>query len=358
MSKKGEKSVPVSVCLISLGCPKNTVDSERMLAVIAEAGFFITAEPELAEVVVINTCGFIESACREAFEHINSAIGLKSRGIIKKVIVCGCLSERLGGTLLTRSPGIDAVVGLGHRDEIADIIRCSLSSNEPAAYLGGFGGSAGDDRKRLITGPHHRAYLRISEGCDHGCSFCTIPAIRGRFCSKPEQLVISEASELADSGVVELNIIAQDTAAYGNDLKLKNGLAGLLHKLSQIDRISWIRLMYLYPSGITQRLIEVVAESEKVVHYLDVPVQHISDPVLRAMGRPEKGSSICRLIERLRSRLPDVVLRTTVMVGFPGETESRFRAAGFRPLGPFQCAGLFRIFSRVRHSRCGNAPSD
>jgi len=334
---------PVTVGFVALGCPKSIVDSERMLAEIAQAGFLITAEPDSADVVVINTCAFIAPAKAEALEAIKRAVDRKRSGTVMKVIVAGCLCERLGTELFSRADGIDAVVGLGRRDAIARIIKKTIHSKKPAAYLDQLPEAISNDRGRLLITPQHWAYLRISEGCNHPCSFCTVPAIRGPFRSKPQKLILAEAAELVRAGVVELNIIAQDTTSYGRDLKIKNGLTKLVAKLEKIAGPAWIRLMYLYPAGITDRLIETIAKSRKIVHYLDIPIQHINDKILKAMRRADTRERICRLIEKLRKIIPDIVLRTTVIVGFPGETDRQYNEllefikwAGFDALGCFK----------------------
>jgi len=344
MAKKQQKNVTVG--FISLGCPKNTVDSEKMLAEIVQAGFLITAEPDNADVVVINTCGFIEPAKVEALEAIRHAVDCKLKGSVKKVIVAGCLSQRLGRQLFSQASGIDAIVGLGQRDNIAGIIRKTILARQPhqrRAYLGHWPGQCSDDRGRLLITGRHWAYLRISEGCNHRCCFCTIPAIKGPFRSKPQELVLAEAAELVSAGAVDLNIIAQDTTYYARDLKIKNGLAKILNELEKIAGLTWIRLMYLWPAGIDERLIETIAKSKKVVHYLDIPIQHVSNKILKAMRRPDTKDRLQKLIEKLRSSLPDIILRTTLIVGFPGETEQQFaelldfvRWAKFDALGCFQ----------------------
>ncbi|NQT01653.1 MAG: 30S ribosomal protein S12 methylthiotransferase RimO [Planctomycetes bacterium] len=344
MQRKKRKKVTVG--FISLGCPKNSVDSERMLAEIAQAGFVITAEPDTADVVVINTCGFIAPAKAESLEAIRHAVEHKLSGAIKKVIVAGCLPEREGQQLFNQVDGIDAVVGLGQRDNIAGIIKKTLSHRHPAAYLEQSAQTIPDDRTRLLITPSHWAYLRISEGCNHRCSFCTIPAIRGRFRSKPPELVLSEAGELVSAGVVELNIIAQDSTSYGRDLKIKNSLAGLISELEKITGLSWIRLMYLYPTEIDDKLIETIAESEKIVHYLDIPIQHVNNKILKAMRRPDSKDQLKRLIEKLRGAMPDIVLRTTVIVGFPGESDQQFvELLDFIKWAQFDALGSFKFYA-------------
>ena len=340
-----KKLKPITVGLVALGCPKNVIDSERMLAEIAEAGLLITAEPNKADVVVVNTCGFIAPAEAESLEAIKHAVDCKLSGNVKKVIVAGCLCERLGPELLKKANGIDAVIGLGQRDNIAKIIKNIFSSGRNNTYLDSSPHTISDDRARLLITPGHWAYLRISEGCNHRCSFCTIPAIRGRFRSKPTELVLAEAEELVSAGVVELNVIAQDSTYYGRDLKIQNGLADLLRDIEGFDALAWIRLMYLYPAGIDNTLIETIAKSEKIVHYLDVPIQHINNKILKAMRRPDTKDRLQRLIENLRSAMPDIVLRTTLIVGFPGETDRQFdEMVDFVKWAEFDALGCFKFY--------------
>jgi ribosomal protein S12 methylthiotransferase len=321
-----------------------------MLAEIAKAGFLITTEPDpsnvwRADVVVVNTCGFIAPAKAEALEAIKHAIACKHAGSVKKVIVAGCLPQRLGTELFKEANGIDAIVGLGQRDAIVRIIKKTISSKEPASFMGHLPDEISDDRTRLLITPRHWAYLRISEGCDHRCSFCTVPAIRGPFISKPKKLILDEAAELVSAGAVELNIIAQDTTNYGRDLKTKNGLADLAKELEKITGLSWIRLMYLYPAGITDRLIETIVESKKIVHYLDIPIQHINDKILKDMRRPDTKEHICSLIEKLRTNIPDAVLRTTLIVGFPWETDRQFNELlDFVKSVKFDALGAFKYY--------------
>ncbi len=334
-----------TIGFISLGCPKNTVDSERMLAQIAQSGFAITAEIESADIVIVNTCGFIAPAKDEAIDTINEALGWKKAKSVKKVIVTGCLAQRMGDDLLKKCPGIDAIVGLGQRDDIAAILEETLKKKKPKTYLEHHDNFISDDRVRMLTTEGHWAYLRISEGCDHGCSFCTIPAIRGRFRSKQPRMIIEEARELADCGVTELNIIAQDTTSYGRDIGLKDGLANLLTDLHRAANVNWIRLMYLYPFGITDALIETIASSKRIVNYLDMPIQHINDEILQKMRRPENKRMIKKLIEKLRCSIPDIVLRTTVIVGFPGETDDQFKELlHFIEDMQFDALGCFRYY--------------
>lgn len=325
---------PVTVGFVALGCPKNIVDSEKMLALIAQAGFVIDYDADNADVVVINTCGFIQPAVDEATEAITRALTRKRKGKVKKVVIAGCLPERMKEKLLEKFPRADAVVCLGARDNIADVIKNLLSGSaekfyaSPADWLS----STQKDTGRLLINSAHWAYLRISEGCDMNCSFCTIPAIKGKFRSKPLNEIIAEANQLADAGVVEISIIAQDSTNYGHDkgekacgeLVESKGLVKIISEMEKIEKLKWIRLMYLNPFGISDALIEAIAKSKKVVHYIDMPIQHINDEILKVMHRPDTKEKITQLIEKLRKSIPDVILRTTVIVGFPGETNEQF----------------------------------
>ncbi|MBN1508438.1 MAG: 30S ribosomal protein S12 methylthiotransferase RimO [Sedimentisphaerales bacterium] len=343
MTRKTQKTVTVG--FIALGCPKNLVDSERMLAQIAEAGLLIVGEPERADIVIINTCGFIAPAKEESLDAIRQAVKAKRKGRVRKVIVAGCLPQRAGVELLGEVEGIDAIVGLEQRDAIAQIIQDTLAVAKPLVYLGPAPCSVADDRTRLRIGPAHSAYLRISEGCDHRCSFCTIPAIRGPYRSKPIPRILDEARELVGSGAVELCLIGQDTTLYGRDLKMKDGLASLLSQMEEISGLSWIRILYAYPTGITDALIETIARSEKIVHYLDIPVQHASDAILKAMRRPDTHDRLRKLVESLRIAIPDIALRTTLIVGFPGETQNQFdELLEFIRWAQFDALGVFTFY--------------
>ncbi|MCX5633904.1 MAG: 30S ribosomal protein S12 methylthiotransferase RimO [Phycisphaerae bacterium] len=317
---------PVTVGFIALGCPKNVVDSEKMLALIAQAGFIIDYDADNADVVVINTCGFIKPAIDEATEAITRALTRKRKGKVKKVIIAGCLPQRTKEKLLEKFPQIDAVVCLGARDNIAGVIENVFNDSSvkfydsPADWVN----KTQKDTDRFLINPSHWAYLRISEGCDMSCSFCTIPAIKGRFRSKPLEDIVAEANQLADAGVVEISIIAQDSSNWGKDFGEKDGLVKIIGELEKIEKLKWIRLMYLNPFGISDNLIEAIAKSKKTVHYIDMPIQHINNEILKAMHRPDTKEKISALIEIIRNKIPDVILRTTVIVGFPGETAEQF----------------------------------
>ena len=320
-----------------------------MLAIIGQAGFLLSGDVDNADVIVINTCGFIKPAKDEAIQAIRTAADQKKKGKVKRIIVAGCLSQRMGQQLADEVEGIDAIVGLAARDIIDRVIREAVTAGPGKKacrmYLSGGREQTSDDRGRLLITPQHWAYLRISEGCDRKCSFCTIPAIRGKFRSKKPQLVLAEAEELTGNGAVELSIIAQDSSYYGRDLGLKNGLCGLIRKLEKIDRLEWIRLMYLYPAAIDARLIETIAASNKVVNYIDMPIQHVNDEILQKMRRTERKKSVTALIENLRTAMPDVVLRTTIIVGFPGETDKQFEELlDFVKWAQFDALGCFTFY--------------
>ncbi|MDH4202047.1 MAG: 30S ribosomal protein S12 methylthiotransferase RimO [Phycisphaerae bacterium] len=347
MAKK-RKQKSVSVGFVALGCPKNIVDSEVMLAQIGQDGFVLSSDPDNADVVVINTCGFIAPAKEEALDAIRQAVAQKKEGRVRKVVVAGCLSERMGQDIIDEVEGIDAVIGLSERDRIVEIIRNCLGNKKKTAlhvHVEHSDTGIHDDRGRLLITPGHWAYLRISEGCNRKCSFCTIPAIRGKFRSKPQELILSEAAELVDNGAAELSIIAQDSNFYGRDLGIKNGLIALLDELEKIDPLKWIRLMYLYPAGIDDALIEAIAKSDKVVPYIDMPIQHINNDILKSMRRADTKEYTIELIDKLRAAMPDVVLRTTVIVGYPGETSQHYQELlDFVQWARFDALGCFTFY--------------
>ena len=364
MSAKKRCKSPITVGFVALGCPKNLVDAEKMLGIIAEARLVITADIENADVVLINTCGFIAPAKAEAIDAIKQAVADKNKGRVKKVIVAGCLPERMGEKLAEEVEGIDAVVGLAARDRIADIITETMNSDTAVTYLSEKNTTpiSQDDRGRLLISPAHWAYLRISEGCNRKCSFCTIPSIKGPFRSKPLEMVSDEANELVENGAVELSLIAQDSSFYGRDLKIQNGLIKLLVRLEQIEKLKWIRLMYLYPTGINDALIEAIASSKKILNYLDMPIQHINDQILKNMQRTETKKSIVELIKKLRRAMPASALRTTVIVGFPGETDRQFEELlDFVKWAQFDALGCFTYYREeptISAKMAGQIPED
>lgn len=299
------------VSLITLGCSKNTVDSERLIRQLKENNLNIHDDPNTAETVIINTCGFIDAAKEESINTILNAAALKQQGKIQKIIVAGCLSERYKDELINEIPEVDAYFGTEDYEGIVKEFGGELKRN----LLG----------ERVLTEHFHSAYLKISEGCDHPCSFCAIPLMRGKHVSKPIEDLIHEAEFLAGNGTKELILIAQDTTDYGKDIYGKQLLGTLLNKLSEIHRIDWIRIMYAYPSSFPSEVIDIIAENKKVCSYIDLPLQHISDSVLKSMRRGVTSRRIKELLYKLKERIPGIVLRTTFIAGYPGETDKEFR---------------------------------
>lgn len=310
------------VALVSLGCPKNLVDSERMLGILAEGGCVVGADLEEADVVLINTCGFLEAARQEALGVLAEAAELKRAGDLRRIVVAGCLCQRDGEALFDAVPEIDAIVGVNDREEI---LR-GVCTDGRLAMVRACPTPAGihSDAGRFRLTPAHTAYLRIAEGCSRTCTFCSIPSIRGPMRSKPPELVMEEARELVADGAVELNVIAQDTTAYGQDLASQSNLAELLQELNGVEGLEWIRLLYTYPELVTDELIDTMAGCGPVVPYVDMPLQHIADGVLRRMGRRGRREDILRVLENLRAAIPEINIRTTLIVGFPGETPEEF----------------------------------
>lgn len=311
---------------VSLGCPKNLVDSEKMLGHLSLDGYTLVSDPDGADFVIVNTCGFIESSRDESRSVIREMLDLKRAGRTRGVIVAGCLPQRLEqGGLLREMPDIDHVVGVFGRDEITRVAdRLVGGVNEQRELFRPAPIRALDDRARLRITPDHYAYLKISEGCDRTCTFCSIPGMRGRHVTKPMEMVIAEAEELAADGVRELILVAQDTTYYGLDLYGEVRLAELLRRLEGVRGIDWIRLMYLYPIHFTDELIDVISGSSRILPYLDMPLQHISSAVLKRMQRRVNSDQTRSLVQRLRERIPNLVLRTTMITGFPGETDAQF----------------------------------
>jgi len=329
--------------MVSLGCPKNLVDSERMLGLLREDGWQLVGEPAGSDLVVVNTCAFIDASRAESYAAINEMLDLKKAGGTRGVIVAGCLAERQKESLLDELPGVDAVIGVFSRDEIARAAERLIGGlGEQRSVFRPAPARALDDSGRMRVTPRHMAYLKISEGCDRTCTFCAIPKMRGKHATKPIEEVVREARELAADGVKELVIVAQDTTYYGIDLYGEPRLVELLDALEAVDGIEWIRLMYLYPIHFTDRLIEKIATSRKIVPYLDMPLQHASDAVLKRMQRRVNRAATEELLEKLRARIPDLVLRTTFITGFPGETREQFaELVEFARRWRFERVGVF-----------------
>ena len=328
---------------VSLGCPKNLVDSERMLGRLAQDGYALVPDADGADVVVINTCGFIEPARQESLSVIREMLALKKEGRIGSVVVAGCLAERKKDELFRDVPDVDHIVGVFGREEISRVVSNTLARQQEQRSL--FRPApirAQEDTARLRITPRHYAYLKISEGCDRLCTFCAIPGMRGKHVTKPIEEVIREARELIADGVRELILVAQDTTNYGMDLYGRGRLAELLQKLDRLDGLEWIRVLYAYPSNFTDELIETLATAKKIIPYLDMPLQHINDRVLRRMQRRVHRAETEDLLARLRGAIPGLTLRTTLIAGFPGETDAEFEELlAFVKAQRFECAGVF-----------------
>ena len=314
-----------TLAFVTLGCPKNTVDSEKMLGLLAEAGFRTVGDPLEADVAVVNTCAFLQSAVRESKQAIAELARARRGGSLRGLIVAGCLAQREGKSLLDEFPEVDAVLGTGQWRGIASVASHLLSDAPSRVVRTEYPGGALDSLgPRALSTPRHLAYLKISEGCDHRCTFCIIPRLRGDQKSVPLDDLVGEAARLSAAGVKELNLIGQDTTAWGTDLPGRPDLADLLQALDQVDGLTWIRVHYTYPRLWSDRLIEVWARAKRVVPYVDMPLQHIADDMLRTMARAMTGRATRALVKRIKAGIPGVVFRTNFIVGFPGETEAHF----------------------------------
>lgn len=311
-----------TISLISLGCAKNLVNSEQMLYLLIEAGFTPVPDPDGADAVIINTCGFIDAAKSEAIDTVLEMAELKKSGRLGKIIVTGCLTERYQYTVMQELPEIDAVLGVGSFGDIVETVNKAFDG-ESVSRFGDKNAPVEETPRVISTGPSW-AYLRIAEGCNNFCAFCAIPYIRGRYRSRDMENILDEARELAEHGIKELIVIAQDITRYGTDIYGKRSLAELCRKLSEIDGIEWIRLHYLYPDQFDDELIDEIASNSKIVKYLDIPIQHINNSILKAMNRRGTGDDIRKLFAEVRRRIPDVVLRTSLISGLPGEGEPEF----------------------------------
>lgn len=331
----------------SLGCPKNRLDSEVMLGTLALDGYAVAERLEDADVVVVNTCSFIDSAREESIQAILDVADLRESGRLRALVVAGCLPQRYGAELAKELPEVDAFVGTGRFPEIAGILEETLAGRTRGIYVDAGRTHLYDERDpRLLIGPRHTAYVKISEGCDRICAFCAIPGIRGKFQSRRPESVVAEARQLAAAGVKELNLVAQDATAFGKDLPGRPPLASLLRALDSaegLDGIAWVRQLYVYPTAVTDELIDLLASGERVLPYVDVPLQHASDRVLKAMKRGATAARQRALVEKLRARIPGLTLRTTFIVGFPGETETDFsKLCDFVRDARFDRVGVFR----------------
>ncbi len=330
----------IKVGMVSLGCSKNQVDAELLLALIVKGGYEICADPEQCDVVIINTCGFIEDAKKESIENILEFVQMKNEGKIKVVAVTGCLAERYRDQVAGEIPEADIVLGIGKNAEIAKAIDDALHGKRTVAF--GEKSELSLEGERILANEPFYAYLKVAEGCDNRCSYCAIPLIRGGFRSRPMEQIVEEAKRLAARGVTELNVVAQDTTRYGEDLYGRLMLPDLLEELCKIDSVKWIRILYCYPDRITDRLLDVMAKEDKVVKYMDVPIQHVSGRLLALMNRRGDANSLLALMKKIREKVPNVVLRTTMIAGFPTENEDDFtelaefiREVKFERLGCF-----------------------
>ncbi len=308
--------------IVSLGCAKNQVDAEMLLFSLKQKGFELVDDPAKADAVIVNTCGFIESAKQESIDEIIELGKLKREGKIKAIIVTGCLAERYQNEITKQLYEVDAAVGIGANSKIADIVLDALGGNKTELFPSKL--ELPLEGGRIQSTPPYTAYLKIAEGCDNRCTYCAIPLIRGGFRSREPENVIEEAKQLAEKGVRELNVIAQDTTRYGEDLFGKPYLAKLLKELCKIEKLRWIRVLYCYPERVTDELIDVMANEEKIVKYIDLPLQHCNAEILKSMNRRGSRESLTALLKKIRDRIPNVVLRTTFISGFPGETEEQF----------------------------------
>lgn len=343
-----------SVHLISLGCPKNTADSELMLGALVRAGFDVTLDPQQAQVLLVNTCAFIEPAKKESIDAILAAAEVKKNGAGKRLVVAGCLSQRYGSELREQFPEVDIFVGTGDFLDLPELLRRSERPElRPIPYAGAAHLLPAAAAPRIRTGDPFSAYLKVSEGCDHRCAFCIIPKIRGRHESRPLDDLVAEARQLAASGVREINLIAQDLTAYGRDLEPRASLAALLHRLATVEGIRWIRLLYCYPNFVTDELLAAIASLEKVVKYIDMPLQHADDAMLRAMKRERSADALRGLLQRVRTAIPGVALRTSFIVGFPGETEAAFASlVDFVREQQFDRVGVFTYSREENTAAC------
>jgi ribosomal protein S12 methylthiotransferase len=326
------------VGFVSLGCPKNLVDSEVMMGLLAHDGYELTARADEADILVVNTCSFIESAQKESIETILEMAEHKKFGAAKKLIVAGCLVERYRDQILEQVPEVDAVVGTGEVERIVEAVHGDMRvlPAQPPAFL------YHDLTPRILTTPKHAAYIKIAEGCDHPCTFCIIPQLRGKFRSRRFQSVVREAENLAAAGTREITLIGQDTTSYGEDLGLRDGLAQLLAALANVDELLWVRFLYAYPNRVTQNLLDTLAAHPRLAKYMDMPLQHASRNMLARMKRGSHGAAFLKLLERIRATIPGVSLRTSFIVGFPGETEADFdELCDFVRAGQFDWLGVF-----------------
>ncbi len=336
------------VGFLSLGCPKNLVDSEVMMGILTRQGYELTPRADEADVLVVNTCSFIAPAQQESVDTILEMAEHKKFGRARRLVVAGCLAERYRDQIMQQIPEVDAVIGTGEVERILEAVRGGLDPHpaEASAFL------YHDAMPRVLSTPRHAAYIKIAEGCDHPCAFCIIPQLRGKFRSRRFESVVREAENLAAAGVREITLIGQDTTSYGEDLGLRDGLPTLLARLADVEGLSWVRFLYAYPNRVTERLLETLAAHPRLAKYMDMPLQHASRNVLARMKRGSNGTAFLRLVERIRKTIPGVMLRTSFIVGYPGETD-----ADFRELQDFVRAAEFDWMGVFAYSDVDNAGS-
>lgn len=340
-----------SVGIVSLGCAKNRVDAEIMMHKLREGGYILKSDPAMSDVALVNTCGFIESSKQESIDEILELIELKKEGKIKAIVVTGCLAQRYSSEIMTELCEVDAVIGIGENENICNVVERALNGEKierfPDKELLPL------DGKRVQSTPQSWAYLRVADGCDNCCTYCAIPLIRGRFRSRKIESIVEEAKTLAENGVRELNIIAQDTTLYGEDIYGKLMLPTLLKELCKIEKIKWIRLLYCYPDRITDELIDTIKNEEKIVKYIDLPLQHCNGEILSLMNRKGDKKSLSSLIQKIRAEIKDVVLRTTLIAGFPCETDENFEElCEFVDEMQFERLGCF-AYSQEENTKAG-----
>jgi len=340
--------------MVSLGCPKNLVDSEVMLGTLAQRGYELTPHPDQADIIIVNTCSFIAPAKQESIDTILEMAEYKKTGVARKLVVAGCLVERYRQEILKQIPEVDFVIGTNELDRVLE--ACNDAGDRQSAGAAAEPYLYHEFTPRLLSTPSYSAYLKIAEGCDHPCSFCVIPQMRGRFRSRRFASVIREAENLAKQGVREITVVGQDTTSYGEDLGLRDGLAALLRELGKIPELAWVRFLYCYPNRMTEALIAAVAQTPKVAKYFDIPLQHASSRILKLMRRGSSGAQFLCMLEKIRRAIPDVALRSSLIVGFPGESEDDFKALqDFVEAAQFDNLGVF-LYSNEENSRSFELP--
>lgn len=349
-----EKADLKKISMASLGCSKNQIDSEQMLSILEEAGYEICENEEDANIIIVNTCTFIEDAQRESIDCILELSQYKNSGNAELLIVTGCLAQRYKEQILSEMPEVDAVIGTNEYNRIAEVIESCLNGDDKPVECSEKPLLC--EHKRVRTTPGYTAFLKIAEGCDNRCTYCVIPSIRGNYRSRKMEDILDEAQKMAEDGVKEVIVIAQDTTRYGVDIYNKYALPQLLRELCRIDGIEWVRVHYCYPELVTDELIDVIAEENKICNYLDIPIQHISDKILKRMGRRTDKKQIVTLLKTLREKIPDIIIRTSLIVGFPGESESDFLELNeFVEKAEFDRLGVF-TYSREEDTPAYNLP--